>query len=158
MNVARTRPRPRWFLAPLLLWVAVGCRSDPEYVHADAYYFRNEPALMEEAYTDALTDPGRNALLGVEKLLSASVARGDWQRAEDLAIRASTLCNIYLGYQSGERDALSLLGQEKDKPFKGEPHERVMVDFYLGLLRYQKGDYEGALAAFRSAIDKDRGA
>ena len=70
---------------------------------------------------------------------------------------ASTQCNIHVGYNSGERDALSLLGQEKDKPFKGEPHEQVMVDFYLGLIRYQRDDYEGALAAFRSAIYKDRG-
>lgn len=155
-----TRLEPRWLQASATLAVfvvAIGCETAPEYRNADFYYFRNEPERVELAYEGALQDQGKNALLGTEKLLSTAIARGDWQRAEELAIRASTLCNIFLGYQPGERDALSLLGQEKDKPFKGEPHERVMVDCYLGLLRYQKGDYEGALAAFRSAIDKDRG-
>ena len=32
-----------------------------------------------------------------------------------------------------------------------------MVDFYLGVLRFRERDYEGALAAFRSAMHKDRG-
>jgi hypothetical protein len=32
-----------------------------------------------------------------------------------------------------------------------------MVDFYLGLLRYRRGEYEGALNAFLSAMAKDRG-
>ena len=134
-----------------------GCAA-ATYDDADKEYFRNQPERVLEAYARALEDRGRNALLGVDKLLSAAMLRHDWAGAEQLAIRASTLVNIFVAGEKGERDALSLLGQEKDKPFKGEPHERVMVDFYLGIIRFRRGDYEGALAAFRSARNKDRGA
>ncbi len=135
----------------------VSCRSAPKYEDADVWYFRNQPERVEEAYAGALEDKGPDSLVGVKKLLSCAIARGDWERADILAERASTMVNIYVAGEPGERDALGLLGQEKEKPFKGEPHEQVMVDFYLGLLRYQRGDFEGALAAFRSAINKDRG-
>ena len=33
----------------------------------------------------------------------------------------------------------------------------MMVDLYLGILRFRKQDFEGALSAFRSAMTKDRG-
>lgn len=135
----------------------VSCRSEPKYGNADVWYYRNQPEKVEEAYAEAFDDKGPDALVGVEKLLSAAILRGDWERADILAQRASLLVNVYMAGETGERDALGLLGQEKDKPFKGEPHEQVMADFYLGLLRYQRRDYEGALAAFRSAMNKDRG-
>ena len=143
--------------AVLLAFTAIGCRSSEEYSDHDRYYYANQAERIDVAYAEAVDDTGPDALLGVAKLLSSAITQGDWVRAEELAILASTLCNIHVGYDEGERDALSLLGQEKAKPFKGEPHEQVMVDFYLGLLRYQKGDFEGALSAFRSAIYKDRG-
>lgn len=139
-----------------LLGLVAGCASNAYDSNDDAYW-RNDPRSLVDAYRDAVNDTGPNALLGVEKLLSAALLAHDRTNAEALAVRASTLVNIYIAGEPGERDALGLLGQEKDKPFKGEPHERVMVDYYLGLLRFQTGDYEGALAAFRSAMNKDRG-
>ena len=150
----------RRLVRSMVLWSAVlfvSCKSAPKYEDADAWYFRNQPEKVEEAYAGALEDKGPDSLVGVEKLLSCAIARNDWQEADILAQRASTMVNIYVAGEPGERDSLGLLGQEKEKPFKGEPHEQVMVDFYLGLLRYQRGDFEGALAAFRSAINKDRG-
>lgn len=146
-----------WLVLAGSVALFVSCRSAPKYGNADAWYYRNQPEKIEEAYAEALEDKGPDALVGVAKLLSAAIARQDWERAGILAERASLMVNIYMAGEPGERDALGLLGQEKDKPFKGEPHEQVMADFYLGLLRYQQRDYEGALAAFRSAINKDRG-
>src|SRR5690606_29290175 len=73
------------------------------------------------------------------------------------AQRISTEVNVFIAGEPGERDALSTFGREADKPFKGEPHERVMADLYLGLLRYRRGDHEGALSCFRSALNHDRG-
>jgi tetratricopeptide (TPR) repeat protein len=136
--------------------LAAGC-STPSYDRADELYYRNEPDEVMAAYHEATTDDGTNALLGTEKLLSAALLKRDWDEAMSLALRCSLLVNVYVAGEAGERDALGLLGQEKDKPFKGEPHERVMVDYYLGMLRFRAGDYEGALAAFRSAMQKDRG-
>ena len=140
----------------LCVAVTNGC-AHRSYRHADHHYFSNAPERLEAEYAEALSDTGRNALIGVEKLLSSAMLRGDWRRAEDFAVRASTLVNIYVADDGGERDALSLLGREKSKPFKGEPHEQVMADYYLGVLRFMRRDFEGALAAFRSAMQKDRG-
>ncbi len=133
-----------------------GCASR-QYDHADDSYWRNDPDAVLASYRDALEDDGKNALLGVEKMLSAALLRHDWTNAESLAIRASTLVNIFVAGEPGERDALSFFGREKDKPFKGEPYERAMADYYLGAIRFRGGDHEGALAAFRSAMQKDRG-
>lgn len=151
MSVTRVR-----LLVLAALPCLTGCYA-PGYSEADEHYFRNEPESLEAAYREAIEDRGRNALLGVEKLLAAALLRHDWENAESLAIRASTLCNIFVADEGAERDALSLFGHEGDKPFKGEPHERVMVDFYLGILRLRRGELEEALAAFRSAMQKDRG-
>jgi len=133
-----------------------GC-AGPSYDTVDAAYWQGDPEAVIEAYKGAMDDPSPNAPLGVEKMLSAALLEHNWQDAESYAVRASTLVNIFVAGEPGERDAISLFGQEKDKPFKGEPHERVMVDYYLGLLRFRRGDYEGALSAFRSAMNKDRG-
>jgi hypothetical protein len=127
------------------------------YEEADDRYWQNDPEAVLAAYREAIDDRGQNALLGVEKMLSAALLHNDWRNAESLAIRASTLVNIFIAEEPGERDAVSLFGHEKDKPFKGEPHERVMADYYLGVLRFKEHDYEGALSAFRSAMNKDRG-
>jgi len=145
----------RLLLGPLAF--LAGCAEAPAYKSADAFYFQNQPDLILESYAPAMDDRSINALIGVDKMLSAALLKGDWRAAEDYAVRASTLVNIFLAGEQGERDALSLFGQEKEKPFKGEPHERVMADYYLGVLRFMERDYEGALAAFRSAMNHDRG-
>jgi tetratricopeptide (TPR) repeat protein len=150
------RRNPFWNRLLVAAAAAAGC-SAPSYDGADEHYFRNDPDRVLEAYRDAATDDGKNALLGTEKLLSAALLARSWEEAMSYAERCSLLVNVYVAGEAGERDALGLLGQEKDKPFKGEPHERVMVDYYLGVLRFRAGDHEGALAAFRSALQKDRG-
>lgn len=149
-------PARRWISLGVLL--LVGCSElPPPYQSADRYYFDNDPGKVIEVYAPAMMDTGKSGLIGVNKLLSAAMLEGAWQSAKAYAIRASTLVNIFLAGEPGERDALSLFGQEKDKPFKGEPYERLMVDYYLGIIRFMEQDYEGALAAFRSAMNNDRG-
>jgi len=151
-----TRPARCWISLGVLL--LLGCRDGPlPYQSADRYYFYNDPDKVIQAYAPAMMDTGKNALIGVDKLLSAAMLQGAWQSAKGYAMRASTLVNIFLAGEPGEQDALSLFGQEKDKPFKGEPYERLMVDYYLGVIRFMEQDYEGALAAFRSAMNNDRG-
>jgi tetratricopeptide (TPR) repeat protein len=139
------------------LALAAGCSSPPAYQEGDYLYFQDRPREVLTIYAPAELDHEANALVGIDKMLSAALLAGDWAQAEKYAELASSRVNIFLAGEKGERDALSLLGQEKKKPFKGEPHERAMVDFYLGLLRYRRGEYEGALNAFLSAMAKDRG-
>lgn len=150
---------PSWIrLAALWALVAgaVSCAS-PGYRDLSRLYYNRGTRKILAMREDLLDDRGRDALLGVQSLLSSALVEHGWQLAEASAVRASTIVNIFTAGEKGERDALGLLGREAEKPFKGEPHERMMVDYYLGVLRLQEGDVEGALAAFRSAIQKDRG-
>ena len=54
-----------------------------------------------------------------------------------------------------EMAATSLHGSEAQKTFKGEPHERVMIYLYRGLLFFAGGDYENAHACFLNAALQD---
>ena len=45
---------------------------------------------------------------------------------------------------------------ERAKIFKGEHYERAMANFYLGLMLYDRGDYENARAMFSRTLECDR--
>ena len=45
--------------------------------------------------------------------------------------------------------------QEASKDFKGDPYERAMVGYYLGLIDLVKGEYDNARAGFRFAMLQD---
>ena len=49
-----------------------------------------------------------------------------------------------------------MLVDEKIKIWKGEPYERAMANFYLGLIYYMQHDYNNARAAFENALFKLR--
>ena len=56
-----------------------------------------------------------------------------------------------------ERTVLgAVLVDEKIKVWKGEPFERAMVNFYLGLVYYLRHDYGNARGAFENALFKLR--
>lgn len=44
---------------------------------------------------------------------------------------------------------------ESDKEFKGDPYERAMVGYYLGLVDLARGDFDNARAGFRFAMLQD---
>src|SRR5206468_11289851 len=50
----------------------------------------------------------------------------------------------------------AVLVDEKLKIWKGEPYERAMANFYLGLIYYARKDYNNARAAFENALFKLR--
>jgi hypothetical protein len=52
------------------------------------------------------------------------------------------------GVNSGGRAVAAVWINEKLKIWKGEPYERAMASFYLGLVYYIRHDYGNARAAF----------
>ena len=66
----------------------------------------------------------------------------------------------YLLNAQGVMDSLMqtkmTMGGERAKIFKGEHYEQAMASLYLGLMLYDKGDYENARAMFSRAIECDR--
>jgi tetratricopeptide (TPR) repeat protein len=55
-------------------------------------------------------------------------------------------------YEDKDRETLAALGNEAAKFFKGEPHERSMLDFQLGLAAYEQGDFEDARVFFVQSL------
>jgi tetratricopeptide (TPR) repeat protein len=55
-------------------------------------------------------------------------------------------------YEDKDSETMAALGNEAVKFFKGEPHERSMLDFQLGLSAYQQGNYEDARVFFLQSL------
>ena len=61
-----------------------------------------------------------------------------------------------VGVNSGGRSLGAAVISENIKIWKGEPFERAMVNFYLGLIYYTRQDYNNARACFENALFKLR--
>jgi tetratricopeptide (TPR) repeat protein len=73
--------------------------------------------------------------------------------AEAAFLRAWEVINS-TGVNDGGRTLGAVLVDEKIKVWKGEPFERAMASFYLGLVYYIRADYGNARGAFENALFK----
>src|SRR5207249_3737943 len=73
--------------------------------------------------------------------------------AEAAFLRAWEVINS-TGVNNGGRTLGAVLVDEKIKVWKGEPFERAMASFYLGLVYYIRQDYGNARGAFENALFK----
>jgi len=60
------------------------------------------------------------------------------------------------GVNDPGRTALVVLANESVRIWKGEPYERAMLNFYLGLVYYMRQDYANARGAFENSLFKLR--
>ena len=100
-------------------------------------------------------NPDENFVLNNARLGSSALAEYDFDEAEAAFLRAYEVINA-TGVNKGGRDVAAVLINEKHKVWKGEPFERAMVNFYLGLVYYARHDYENARAAFENSLFKLR--
>jgi tetratricopeptide (TPR) repeat protein len=100
-------------------------------------------------------NPDENFVLNNARLGSTALAEYDYDEAEAAFLRAYEVINS-AGVNKGGRDVAAVLINEKHKVWKGEPFERAMVNFYLGLVYYARHDYENARAAFENSLFKLR--
>lgn len=93
----------------------------------------------------------------LNNLRLASVCLTDYHLIESEAafLRAYEVINA-VGVNDGGRSLGAVLVDEKIKVWKGEPFERAMANFYLGMVYYMKQDYLNARAAFENALFKLR--
>lgn len=108
---------------------------------------RNLRPLAEKTDEDFVLN---NARLG-------SVAMTDYSLAEAEAsfLKAYEVMNS-VGVNNGGRTLGAVMVSESLKVWKGEPFDRAMVNFYLGLIYYIRHDYENARGAFENALFKLR--
>lgn len=123
-------------------------RAVEDYVYAD--YAKAAGRLRPLA-----DKPDENFVLNNARLGSVALADYDLVTAESAFLNAYEVINS-TGVNSGGRGAAAAIINEKMKVWKGEPFEKAMVNYYLGLVYYMQHDYENARAAFENSIFKLR--
>ncbi len=137
-------------LAGVLL--VAGCATTDRSVGV-ALFERARYADARAYYEDQAQDDARNTALdrneaGVAALLGGDVvgARAHFYEAYlDMEDLSST---------TGETIG-ALVGPARSRRFKGEPHERCLNAYYLGITNWLLGDVDNAAAAFRAGVLRD---
>ena len=101
--------------------------------------------------------PEQDKALWEYRIAAAALRRG--QTAEATAKLDDALARTAGALAPGAQAAKSrkLFGREETKPFAGEPYERIMGNYYRGLIYWRSGEPDNARALFRSGqfIDSD---
>jgi tetratricopeptide (TPR) repeat protein len=142
-------------LAALLSACATTSGDRPPNEAVVAAYIADKPETLRPLYENVIREGRRNAVLNHMRAGLAAMDEGhyDWARYSfEAAVR-----EIETVYANNPEAAMarSLWHAEGRKIFKGEPYERAMAYYYLGLLDMMRGDYENARAAFKSGILQD---
>jgi tetratricopeptide (TPR) repeat protein len=130
---------------------AGGCQSTPKNEHNAIVDYRtgNFPAAEEKLRAPA-EKKDENYVLNNYRLGSAAIAAGDLPTAETAFYRAYQVVNSGDTNDPGRSLSATVLW-EGVKVFKGEPFERAMAHYYLGLVYLIKHDYNNARAAFQNS-------
>jgi tetratricopeptide (TPR) repeat protein len=135
-----------------------GCGPTPQEIRAQqgvAAYFAGDFAQAARTLQPLAAKTDENFVLNNCRLGSAAMADYNFDQAEDAFLKAYEVINS-VGVNQGGRSVGAVLVSEKIKIWKGEPFERAMANFYLGLIYYIRHDYNNARAAFENALFKLR--
>src|SRR3954468_13585416 len=140
------------------LLLATGCAATKEERQAkravDDYLYGNYDRAASKLKPLAdKTD--ENFVLNNARLGSTTLAEYDLDTAESAFLNAYEVINA-TAVNSGGRGAAAAIINEKLKVWKGEPFEKAMVNYYLGIVYYMRHDYENARAAFENSLFKLR--
>jgi len=145
-------------LLPFAFCLVLGCAATKEERQAkravDDYLYGNyDRAASKLKPLAEKTD--ENFVLNNARLGSTTLAEYDLDAAESAFLNAYEVINA-TGVNSGGRGAAAAIINEKLKVWKGEPFEKAMVNYYLGIVYYMRHDYENARAAFENSLFKLR--
>jgi tetratricopeptide (TPR) repeat protein len=135
-----------------------GCGPTKEEMQAQngvAAYFAGDFGQSTRLLQPLAAKTDENFVLNNCRLGSAALADYNYAQAEDAFLKAYEVINS-VGVNQGGRSVGAVLVSEKIKVWKGEPFERAMANFYLGLVYYIRHDYNNARAAFENALFKLR--
>ena len=141
-----------------LLCFAPGCAPSRAQMQAEAAvsdYFVGDFQRAIERLRPLSEETNENFVLNNVRLGSAALVEYDLDEAEGAFLRAYEVMNS-VGVNDGGRSLGAALVDEKIRIWKGEPFERAMTNFYLGLVYYMRQDYANARAAFENALFKLR--
>jgi tetratricopeptide (TPR) repeat protein len=145
-------------LAILLMFLVIGCAEDQRHRDADRAvedYRAGDFRAAQRKLAKLSQETNEDFVLNNCRLGSTALVDYDLDEAEAAFLRAYEVINS-VGVNEGGRSLGAALVDEKIKIWKGEPYERAMANFYLGLIYYMRHDYDNARAAFENALFKLR--
>ena len=115
----------------------------------------DKPAVLAPYVETLLAQGPRNAVLNHGRIgfLAFELGRPRLAQAQ-LENAAQAIETVYADNPAAEL-ARSNFAREDVKDFKGEPFERAMVFYYLGLSYLALGDFENARASFKAGEYQD---
>ena len=151
--------RPLTLLLVLLLALAAGTagpgcasgRRSREASQAVTAYFAGDLRRSIELLEPLAHVPDGNYVLNNLRLGQAALAAGDLRTAEAAYYRAYETLNA-AGVNNGARTAATVLFNERVRIWLGEPYERAIANYQLGVVYYLQGDYGNARGAFENAL------
>lgn len=142
----------------VMTFLLPGCAASREQQQAaravDDYYI-GDYAAAQSRLRPLAQKTDENFVLNNVRLGSAALVDYKLDDAEAAFLRAYEVINS-VGVNDGGRSLGAVLVDEKIRVWKGEPFERAMVNFYLGLIYYMRQDYGNARGAFENALFKLR--
>ena len=164
MRCCSPNPTPRpsappWvrIAAGLALLAAPGCvnQAQIDAQQAVADYHAADYADARRLLQPLAKNPDENFVLNNCRLGSTTLAMYDLNGSQQAFLQAYEVLNSY-GVNNGGRTAGAVLVDEGIRIWRGEPFERAMANFYLGLTYYMQRDYNNARGAFENALFKLR--
>lgn len=155
----RLTRRPTAGAAVLLLGLLLtGCGPSADQIRASrglSDYFSGDYLKAIEAFRPLAEKTNEDFVLNNLRLGSAALAAYDLVEAEAAFLRAYEVINS-LDVNRGGRTVGAVLVQESIRIWQGEPYEKALANFYLGLVYYMRGDYANARGALENALFKLR--
>lgn len=131
-----------------LLAGAPGCATTPTGPPLTGNLLLDAPASIQSG-------PPRDRVLWEYRLAAAAMRQADYTLArQSLDSALARVGNIFTA-DKGSRAARSYFKEEAKKTFLGEPYERVMANYYRGILYWMDGEPDNARACFRNGQFQD---
>ena len=143
------------FVVALALSGCAGWKDQRQAERAIMDFHAGDLARAAKELRPLAKKTNENFVLNNVRLGSVALAAHDLDEAENAFLAAYEVINA-TGVNNGGRTLGAVLVDEKIKVWKGEPYERSMANFYLGLIYYIRHDYNNARAAFENALFKLR--
>lgn len=132
------------------------CQSTPQHIkNAVNLYYIGDYTASATIMAPEAQKKDEDFVLNNCRYGSSALAAGQLDNAEQAFLAAYEVING-VNTNSGGRTLGATLVFEGIKVWKGEPFERAMAHYYLGVVYLIKNDYENARAAFRNSLFKLR--
>ena len=137
-----------------LLPLLSGCANNGEQVgRAVSAYMIGDYRQSRQILRPLALKTNEDFVLNNLRLGSACLPDYRLEEGESAFLRAYEVINS-VGVNDGGRSLGAALVSENIKIWKGEPFERAMANFYLGLIYYMRHEYDNARGAFENALFK----